>query len=77
MPWLKENGKHYTFDEIKTGVAESSSAIRFCNTWLNGQADFVLQTSGSTGTPKKIAATREQLKASARITATYLKLEPE
>lgn len=77
MPWLQENGKHYMFDEIKTGVAESSSAIRFCNTWLNGQADFVLQTSGSTGTPKKIAATREQLKASARITATYLKLEPE
>lgn len=77
MPWLQENGKRYTFDELKTGVAESSSAIRFCNAWLNGQADFTLQTSGSTGNPKKIAATREQLKASAQITAAYLKLEPE
>lgn len=77
MAWLQENGKRYTFDELKTGVAESSSAIRFCNAWLNGQADFTLQTSGSTGNPKKIAATREQLKASARITAAYLKLEPE
>lgn len=77
MPWLQENGKRYTFDELKTGVAESSSAIRFCNAWLNGHADFILQTSGSTGSQKKIAATREQLKVSARITAAYLKLEPE
>lgn len=52
MPWLLENNKRYSFDEIKTGMAESSSAIRFCNAWLTGQADFILQTSGSTGTPK-------------------------
>ncbi|MBX2896172.1 MAG: AMP-binding protein [Cyclobacteriaceae bacterium] len=77
MPWLQENGKRYTFDEIKTGVAESSSAIRFCNAWLTGQAEFTLQTSGSTGAPKSISVTREQLRASARITADYLKLKPE
>ncbi len=77
MPWLLENNKRYSFDEIKTGMAESSSAIRFCNAWLTGQADFILQTSGSTGTPKSITVTREQLRASARITAAYLKLKPE
>jgi o-succinylbenzoate---CoA ligase len=77
MPWLQENGKRYTFDEIKHGVAESSSAIRFCTEWLNGKTDFILHTSGSTGTPKSIAVTREQLKISAQITAEYLKLKPE
>lgn len=77
MPWLLENDRRYTFDEIKNGVAENSSAIRFCAQWLNGKAEFTLQTSGSTGTPKQIHATRNQLKTSARITAEYLNLKPE
>jgi O-succinylbenzoic acid--CoA ligase len=77
MPWLLENGKCYSFEEIKRGVAESSSAIRFCNAWLTGQAEFILQTSGSTGAPKSITVTHEQLRASARITAEYLKLKSE
>ena len=77
MPWLLENDKRYTFDEIKNGVAEKSSAIRFCEQWLNGQTEFTLQTSGSTGTPKQIHVTREQLKTSARITAEYLSLKPK
>jgi len=76
MPWLLENGKRNTLFEIKNGVAESS-ATRFCKEWLNGKVDFLLQTSGSTGTPKQIRVTREQLKASARITAHYLQLKPE
>ncbi|MBX2898658.1 MAG: AMP-binding protein [Cyclobacteriaceae bacterium] len=77
MPWLLENGKRYSFNEIKNGVAESSSAIIFCSDWLNEKEKFVLQTSGSTGAPKRIEVTRYQLKASARITAEYLNLKPE
>ncbi|HNR73338.1 MAG TPA: AMP-binding protein [Cyclobacteriaceae bacterium] len=76
MPWLLENDTRHTFEELKTHVAESS-ATRFCNEWLTGKTDFQLQTSGSTGIPKQICATREQLKASARITAHYLNLKPE
>jgi o-succinylbenzoate---CoA ligase len=76
MPWLLENGKRYSFDEIKHRVAESS-ATRFCKEWLNGKTEFTLQTSGSTGTPKQIRVTRAQLEASANITVKYLQLKPD
>lgn len=75
MPWLMENGKRYSFDEIKHGVAESS-ATRFCMEWLNGKTEFILHTSGSTGTPKQIRVTRAQLEASANITVQYLQIMP-
>ncbi|MCW5911907.1 MAG: AMP-binding protein [Cyclobacteriaceae bacterium] len=75
MPWLLENGNRYTFEEIKNGAFEHSSATEFCSQWLNGQTSFTLQTSGSTGTPKRIDVTRHQLAASARITAEYLNLK--
>jgi O-succinylbenzoic acid--CoA ligase len=51
--------------------------LQFCHEWLNGKVDFILQTSGSTGTPKKISVTRDQLKASATLSTSYLGLKKE
>lgn len=76
MPWLLENGKQYSLEQIKSGQAENSHAISFCNQWLNGRDWFRLQTSGSTGIPKQIEVTRNQLIASANITAKFLDLRP-
>lgn len=77
-PWIKFERNQIRFDEI---LSESSyqprndfekSTLKFCKEWLSGQGLFTLQTSGSTGIPKKITVTRDQLKASANLTATVL-----
>jgi len=34
MPWLLENGKRFTIEQIKNKPAEISDAIHFCNQWL-------------------------------------------
>ncbi|HCZ35641.1 MAG TPA: hypothetical protein DHV26_06895 [Cytophagales bacterium] len=75
MVWLFENGKTYSFDQLQKGHYEKSIPTDFCNAWLNGKTNFELQTSGSTGIPKRINAKRQQLIASANITARFLKLE--
>jgi len=76
--WLK--GRVYSLEELKEGAGSSStsfeeSTLTFCKDWLNGKADFEIQTSGSTGVPKKISFTREQLEASAQLTAKALDLK--
>ncbi len=60
-----------------THSPNETSALQFCHEWLNGKVDFILQASGSTGTPKKISVTRDQLKASATLSTTYLGLKKE
>ncbi|MBL7871433.1 MAG: AMP-binding protein [Cyclobacteriaceae bacterium] len=75
------NGKQYSLSDIKSGLAKDStssqenSVFQFCHTWLNGKNSYVLQTSGTTGAPKKISVTRDQLCASAKLTADYLGLK--
>lgn len=54
----------------------SRAALEFCQAWLNGQPDFVVNTSGSTGTPKPIRLTREQMTASAQATGQAVGLRP-
>lgn len=80
-PWIKFERNQIRFDEI---LSDSSfqphhdfekSALMFCKEWLSGQKSFTLQTSGSTGVPKKITVTRDQLQASANLTATVLGLQ--
>ena len=76
--WLK--GKTYSLEELKEGTIPSStsfeeSTLLFCKEWLNGKAAFEIQTSGSTGIPKKISFTRNQLEASAMLTAKALDLK--
>lgn len=80
--WLTLNGICYSLSDIKQGTLPKLSAseyapIHFCLDWLNGKEEFDLSTSGSTGSPKKISVTREQLKASAQLTASYLNLKKE
>lgn len=50
------------------------AALDFCQRWLAGQQEFVVQTSGSTGAPKPIALGRQQMAASAQATAAALGL---
>lgn len=80
--WLTFNGIEYSISDIKQGTlpnfdASEYAPVQFCRDWINGKEEFVLSTSGSTGSPKKIFATRQQLKASAQLTASYLNLKKE
>ena len=47
----------------------------FIKDWFSGKNDFEITTSGSTGTPKKITVTRDQMVASAMLTAHVLALQ--
>lgn len=53
-----------------------TKALAFCQNWQRGQLLFTLHTSGSTGTPKPISLTRDQMTASALLTARTLGLMP-
>ncbi len=78
LSWIILNGITYTLSEIQQGQFETNaknSALHFCHNWLNGENEFTLQTSGSTGKPKTIHVTRDQLKASAELTNSFLKLQ--
>jgi O-succinylbenzoic acid--CoA ligase len=50
------------------------ASLDFISNWIKGVEVFTLNTSGSTGTPKPITVTRDQLKASARLTINALRL---
>jgi O-succinylbenzoic acid--CoA ligase len=65
------------FDENDAAGCSSYErrTLQFCRQWLAGQESFVVPTSGSTGEPKAITLTREQLRASARLTGRALGLQ--
>ena len=76
--WIIHNGITYTLSDIQQGQFKpdaENSVLRFCHNWLNGENEFTLQTSGSTGKPKPIHVTRNQLKASAELTNSFLNLQ--
>jgi len=78
LSWIILKGVTYTLSEIQQGQFKTNaenSALRFCHSWLNGEKEFTLQTSGSTGKPKTIHVTRDQLKASAELTNSFLNLQ--
>lgn len=77
--WI--NGRTVLLDLIAQEQATSQSAFEestftFIREWLSGEEMFTTQTSGSTGEPKLITFTREQMTASARLTAQALSLKP-
>ncbi len=80
--WLKLNGKIYTTTKLASGLPSGSftkferDTLTFCHEWLNGKLDFPIETSGSTGQPKKITIKRDQMEASAQLTAQALNLQP-
>jgi O-succinylbenzoic acid--CoA ligase len=82
MSALSLAGRDYPFAalaelpaEVVEGDAYEHHVLRFCRRWLSGQAAFVLKTSGSTGEPKPVTLEREQMAASARLTARALGLQ--
>ena len=80
--WLKAGNHLFGWEELKQGhlvtsfTEQEKNVVQFCSHWLNGKSEFEFQTSGSTGSPKKITFTREQLIASAQLTAGVLQLKP-
>ncbi len=81
--WVRLDNTRFSFKEIQKGnysnslISIKKSALDFCREWLNGKEKFQLQTSGSTGTPKTIEVTRDQLKASARLSTSVLGLQKD
>ena len=75
-------GDHtFTRDEVLAWRADRANpaldenahaALDFCQRWLAGQEEFIVQTSGSTGAPKPITLTRQQMESSALATAAAL-----
>lgn len=51
------------------------NTLDFCYEWLSGKQSFQTQTSGSTGKPKLISIQRQQMQASAEMTAKALNLQ--
>ncbi|MEM6299549.1 MAG: AMP-binding protein, partial [Bacteroidota bacterium] len=50
-------------------------AFDFCREWLSEKDEFIIYTSGSTGKPKAISLSRQQMQASAQLTAQALMLK--
>jgi len=80
-PWIKFEHSQFNHNEIRSELSIrlnnefEKSAFQFCFEWLSGKESFTLQTSGSTGVPKQITVSRDQLKASANLTAVALGLQ--
>ncbi len=69
--WIAANFRsldqsRFTFQERVT--------LSFCGDWLSGADSFEVETSGSTGPPKRICLSRQQMIASAHLTAEALGL---
>jgi o-succinylbenzoate---CoA ligase len=80
METLILNGKEISYvDILKKKYSASSQfedyTLKFSAEWLSGQSEFPIFTSGSTGKPKKIILHRDQMIASARMTALALNLK--
>lgn len=76
--WI--NGRFVSIERIVTDAEAPStpfenSTFSFIKDWLSQKNDFDITTSGSTGPPKKIIISRDQMVASASLTARVLALE--
>src|SRR4030081_2865222 len=81
LPWIAINGSVYSHQELISQSHEPTpsdfvkATIKFCQEWLSGHQEFVIQTSGSTGVPKAMVLHRSQMEASARQTIEALQLK--
>lgn len=74
------NGREVEIDLILKGSAPSksmfeTSTFSFIQQWFGNTAEFLQKTSGSTGDPKAITIKRQQMIASAQLTAQTLQLK--
>jgi o-succinylbenzoate---CoA ligase len=80
-PWIELNGSRYPIGNQRLSIDTSGlgpnqvGSLDFVNSWLEGKAQFIVETSGSTGTPKRIVITRQMMTASARKTIEALGLQ--
>ena len=69
----------YLKDQAITSSLSENSTLEHCMTflqqWSSGQESFTIHTSGSTSTPKPIEISRNQMEASAKMTAQALSLD--
>jgi O-succinylbenzoic acid--CoA ligase len=77
---LTLNGQSIPFSRIKQTDPldydpHDRGIVSFLRQWLEGRSSFDAHTSGSTGEPKKILLSREQMSASATLTAQALQLK--
>jgi len=64
-------------ESISEGLPQYAfHVIEFCHCWLSNQNEFIVNTSGSTGLPRSITISRQQMIASAEMTASALNLKP-
>ncbi len=76
------NHRRLSIDDIVAGAVPALdefevNTFSFIRRWLSSADTFELHTSGSTGDPKKISFRRDQMTASAQMTAKALSLQPE
>lgn len=72
-------GTYYDENQLRKIVKKNAKILpeeleAFLGEWF-GPGNIALQTSGSTGTPKRISADRNRMRASARMTCSFLDLK--
>lgn len=78
--WIKFDQNKIQLNQVNSEISNpiytefQKLILKFCWEWMNGLELITLQTSGSTGVPKIITVTRDQLRASAHLTAAAIGL---
>ncbi len=83
MDWKNGNctgitlhGTYYSRENIDTCANISNDLLAFLLEWWNDSPYVTVHTSGSTGTPKEQCADKRRMMHSARITCSFLHLQP-
>lgn len=74
---LTFEGRSYYPEELSAALRSSVTPFpdelaAFLREWISAQDTVTVQTSGSTGTPKILLAEKERMRASARLTCSFL-----
>lgn len=67
---------HYILSDTEKGKAFEADIRQFLREWNNDSPFITIHTSGSTGSPRPIQVRKEQMRASARLTCSYLQVMP-
>lgn len=75
------NGKQYSAEALSKLIENHDACsplpcdlAQFLREWFSPERSLVVQTSGSTGVPKQFYAEKERMRASARLTCSFLNL---
>ena len=78
--YLTFEGRVYSLEELSAALCKPETGFPadladFLREWISPQETVTVQTSGSTGAPKIMQAEKERMRASARMTCSFLGLE--